>query len=452
MSAALPHSAALPAANDHDDDPTSAELLATRPHLRMHAADGLLMEEVPLRAVADALATPCWVLSAGAIRARLRTLRSALDGAGLPGAAIHYAVKANDHLAVLALVAQAGAGADVVSGGELRRALRAGIPAARIVFSGVGKTDDELRLALAEGVGQVNVESAEELARLSALAHEAGRIAPVALRVNPDVDAGTHAKITTGRAGNKFGIAWDETSALYAHAGALPGIRPVGLAVHIGSQILHPAPFRAAWERLAGMVRTLRAAGHAVEAVDCGGGLGVGYRNEPGMMPDAFAGAMRAALGGLDVRLAIEPGRFLVAQAGILLASVVIEKHTGSRRFVVLDAAMNDLLRPAMYDAWHGLLPLAPGDAASPAAPADIVGPVCETGDTFARARLVPRLRPGARVALLDAGAYGAVMSSTYNGRPLAPIALVDGARWTCIRPRQDVAALWAGETVPAWT
>ena len=446
MSAALPLGRAAP-----DDDPTPFELLATRPHLSVHPADGLMVEGVPLRAVADALGTPCWVLSAGAIRHRLGTLRRALDGAGLQDAAIHYAVKANDHLAVLALVARAGAGADVVSGGELRRAVQAGIPAARIVFSGVGKTDDELRLALAEGVGQVNVESAEELERLSGVAAGLGRVADVALRVNPDVDAGTHAKITTGRAGNKFGIAWDEAPALYARAAGLPGIRAVGLAVHIGSQILRPAPFRMAWERLAGMVRGLRAAGHAVEAVDCGGGVGVGYRNELAMTPDAFAGAMRASLGGLGVRLAMEPGRFIVAQAGVLLASVVTEKHTGARRFVVLDAAMNDLLRPAMYEAWHGMLPVSAADAVMTGTEADIVGPVCETGDTFARDRRVPPLRPGARVALLDAGAYGAVMSSTYNARPLAPIAMVDGENWAVVRPRQVVEAMWANETVPAW-
>ena len=395
------------------------------------------------------------MLSAGFLRSRFRALRRALDEAGLPettegGAAIHYAVKANDHLAVLSLLAREGAGADVVSGGELLRALRAGIAPGRIVFSGVGKTDDELRLAAAKGVGQVNVESAEELDRLSVLAGD--RTVPVALRVNPDVDAGTHAKITTGRAGNKFGIAWNEAAGLYARAASLPGVRPVGLAVHIGSQIMAPAPFRAAWERLADLVRTLRAAGHAVEAVDCGGGLGVGYRNEPGMTPAAFAGAMQATLGRLGVRLAVEPGRWLVAQAGVLLASVVTEKHTGARRFVVLDAAMNDLLRPAMYEAWHGLVPVAPADAVAAVSLADIVGPVCETGDTFARDRAVPPLRPGALAALLDAGAYGAVMSSTYNARPLAPVVLVDGAHWTVIRPRQPVEELWAGEVVPSWT
>lgn len=434
-----------------DADPTVPELLATRPHLSLHPADGLLMEGVPLRAIADALGTPCWVLSAGAITARLRALRRVLDEAGLP-AGIHYAVKANDHLAVLSLVAREGAGADVVSGGELLRALRAGIPPGRIVFSGVGKTADEMRLAVGHGIGQVNVESAEELEQLSAVAVAAGRVVDVALRVNPDVDAGTHAKITTGRAGNKFGIAWDEAPALYARAAGLPGVRPVGLAVHIGSQILSPAPFRAAWGKLAGMVTELRASGQTVGIVDCGGGLGVGYRNEPVMAPAAFAGAMKASLGGLGVRLAIEPGRWLVAQAGVLLAGVVVQKHTGTRRFVVLDAAMNDLLRPAMYEAWHGLVPLSPTDATAATAPADIVGPVCETGDTFARDRAVPLLRPGARVALLDAGAYGAVMSSTYNARPLAPIAMVDGAGWTTIRPRQDMAALWAGEVVPTWT
>ena len=433
-----------------DEDPSTAELIAARPHLAMHAMDGLVMEGVPLNAIADAVGTPTWVISAGHIRAQLAALRAALDGAGLQ-AAIHYAVKANDHLAVLRLIGQAGAGADVVSGGELRRALLAGIGAGHIVFSGVGKADWELRLALQHGVGQINVESAEELDMLSAIAAEMGRTARVALRINPDVDAGTHAKITTGRADNKFGIAFGDTAALYAWAAGLPGIEPVGLAMHIGSQILSTAPFRAAFARTATLVRDLRAAGHAVHAVDCGGGLGVGYRNEPVPGPAALAGAIRAAFAGLDLTVALEPGRWLVAQAGLLLASVLLQKHTGTRRFVVLDAAMNDLVRPAMYDAWHGIVPVSATDAVAPVSAADIVGPVCETGDTFARARALPSFAPCARVAILDAGAYSSVMSSTYNARPLAAEVMVDGDRWSVIRARQPLEALWANETVPDW-
>jgi diaminopimelate decarboxylase len=422
----------------------------------MHAMDGLLLEGVPLNAIADALGTPVWVYGAGTMRARYRALDAALREAGL-SVGIHYAVKANDHLAVLRVFAAEGAGADVVSGGELRRARLAGIPAAGIVFSGVGKTAEEMRLALGEEIGQINVESAEELEMLSALAAGMGRTARVALRVNPDVDAGTHAKITTGRAENKFGIPYAEAAALYARAAALPGIRPVGLALHIGSQILSVAPYRAAFARAAALVAALREAGQTVELVDCGGGLGIGDDDAPGASPAALAGAIRAAFGGLGVRLAIEPGRWLVGPAGLLLASVVLVKQAAGRPFVVLDAAMNDLVRPAMYDAWHGIVPLSAADAVQPVAPADVVGPVCESGDTFARGRALPPLAPGARVAILDAGAYGAVMSSVYNARPLAAEAMVDGdaggggERWTVIRPRQPLEALWAGEVVPRW-
>ncbi len=438
----------MSAAIDHDADPTPPELIAARPHLSMHAMDGLLVEDVPLNAIADSVGTPTWVISAGCLRSRLAALQNAL--AGLP-ARVHYAVKANDHLAVLRLMARGGAGADVVSGGELRRALLAGIPADRIVFSGVGKAEWEMRLALETGIGQLNVESAEELAVLSGLAQAVGRTARVALRINPDVDPGTHAKITTGRAENKFGIAYEQAAALYTHATSLPGIEPVGLAMHIGSQILALAPYRAAFARTASLVRTLRDSGHTVRMVDCGGGLGIGYRDEPAPPPEALAAAIGHAFAGLQLELAIEPGRWLAAPAGLLLTQVVLVKTTGSRRFVVLDAAMNDLLRPAMYDAWHGIVPVAAADAVSPAFPADIVGPVCESGDTFARARALPMLRPGARMAILDAGAYGSVMSSTYNARPLAAEILVDGARWSVIRERQPLESLWEGESIPEW-
>ena len=442
----MSHPALLP----DDADPTSAELIAARPHLSMHAMDGLLVEDVPLNAVADVVGTPTWVLSASAIRTRLQTLQGAFRDAGVP-VSIHYAVKANDHLAVLRLVRQEGAGADVVSGGEICRALQAGIAASDMVFAGVGKTTWELRLALEHGVGQINVESAEELAMLSAVAAGMGRTARVALRINPNVDAGTHAKITTGRADNKFGIAYGTAHALYAHAATLPGIEPVGLALHIGSQILAMAPYRTAYARMADLVRELRAAGQTVGVVDCGGGLGIAYRDELPASPAAFAGAIRAAFGGMGLHVAIEPGRWLVGQAGLLLASVVLVKHTGARRFVVLDAAMNDLVRPSMYEAWHGVVPVSAVDAVRPTTPADVVGPVCESGDTFARARALPDLVADARLAVLDAGAYGSVMSSTYNARPLAAQVLVDGDRWAVIRARQPLEALWAGESVPEW-
>jgi diaminopimelate decarboxylase len=432
-------------------EPTIAALIAARPNLYMDAAAGLMMEGVPLATIARDLGTPSWVYGAGTIRARLAALRDALSGAGLGSAHIHYAVKANDHLAILALMAAEGAGADVVSAGEFLRARQAGIPASRIVFSGVGKTVADLRLAVAEGIAQINAESREELGMLSAVAEEAGRVVNLVIRVNPDVDAQTHAKITTGKAENKFGIAWDEAEAVYAYAGTLPGLRPLGLAVHIGSQILSLAPFRAAFGRVAQLVARLRAAGHTVSRVDCGGGIGIPYGAGTGPSLDGFAGALAETLGGQGLDLMLEPGRWLVAPAGVLLASVVLAKQTGARRFIVLDAAMNDLVRPAMYDAWHGIVPVSAADAAGPAITADIVGPVCETGDTFARDRLMPRLRPEALVAILDAGAYGAVMSSTYNARPLAAAALVDGTRTAVITPRQEIAALWSRETVPEW-
>jgi diaminopimelate decarboxylase len=425
-----------------EDQPTIAALLAARPLLTMHALDGLVLEQVPLARIADVLGTPAWVYSAGTIRARLAELTAALAGL----AHVHYAVKANDHLAVLRLMAQGGVGADVVSEGELRRARAAGMPARDIVFSGVGKTAREIRLAIAEDIYQLNIESAEELEIVSALAASLGRTVRVALRINPDVDAGTHAKITTGTAKDKFGVPYAEAAAVYARAAALPGVEPVGLALHIGSQILATAPYRAAFARAAQLVRALREHGLPVQRMDCGGGLGIGYRDEADASPVALAGAIRAAFGGLDLDLMVEPGRWLVGPAGVLLAEVVLVK---GGRFVVLDAAMNDLLRPAMYDAWHGVVPLAGGNAGGASALVDVVGPVCESSDTFARGRRLPLPPAGARVALLDAGAYGAVMSSTYNARPLAPIAMVDGDHWAVIRDRQLHADLWAGERIP---
>lgn len=431
-------------------DPTIAELIAARPRLRMEPLDGLVFDDIPLQVLANALGTPLWVLCARVMRDRARMLRAALSRAGLT-AHVHYAVKANDHLAVLRLFQTEGLGADVVSEGELQRARTAGIDPGRIVFSGVGKADTEMRAALTEGIGQVNVESAEELDRLSSVATTMGRTARIALRINPDVSADTHAKISTGQARDKFGIPYADAVSLYARAAGLPGLQPVGLAVHIGSQILSMAPYRAAYGRIAELVSALRNAGHAVETVDCGGGLGVAYHNDPAPGPDAWAGAIASAFRDLGVQLILEPGRWLVAPAGLLLASVVFVKRAGRKSFIVLDAAMNDLIRPAMYDAWHGIVPVGAQDATRPTEPADIVGPVCESGDTFARSRALPPLAPGARVAILDAGAYGSVMSSTYNARPLAAMALIDSGRWAVIRHRQPVAALWAGEQLPEW-
>lgn len=442
--------APLPLALPDDPDPSFAELIAGRPHLTMHARDGLMVEGVPLARIAQVVGTPAWVYSAGTLRRRTRALTGALAEAGLD-ASVHFAMKANDNLAVLALLHREGLGADVVSEGELRIARAAGIPASCIVFSGVGKTERELRLALAEDIFQINAESAEEIAMISALATSLGRTARVALRVNPDVDAKTHAKITTGRAENKFGVAIDLALPLYARMAAAPGIEAVGIATHIGSQITAGmGAFRAAYARLATLVHAIRAEGLPISRVDCGGGLGIPYRDEPAPAPEALAGAIRTTLGGLGLPVMLEPGRWIAGPAGLLLASVVIEKQ-GARRFVIADAAMNDLARPAMYDAWHGILPVSPIAYHAPLSPADVVGPVCETGDTFARGRALPALPAGEMIAFLDAGAYGATMSSTYNARPLAPEVLVDGDRFAVVRDRQSHAALLHGQRVPDW-
>jgi diaminopimelate decarboxylase len=443
--------AALPALAPAGDDPSFAELLAIRPHLTMDAAAGLLMEEVPLATIARQVGTPVWVYSAGTLRRRLGLLQAALDEARLP-AQVHFAVKANPSLAVLRVLAEQGAGADVVSEGELRLARAAGIPADHIVFSGVGKTLAEIRHALEADIQQINAESAEEIEMISAVATAMGRTARVALRVNPDVDAKTHAKITTGRSENKFGIAIGEAPALYARMAGLPGIRPVGVAVHIGSQITAGmAAYRTAYSHLADLVRGLRAQGQAVERVDCGGGLGIPYRDEPAPSPAALAGAIAATLGNLGVGLMVEPGRWIAGPAGVLLASVILQKQGAGRRFLVLDAAMNDLVRPAMYEAWHGIVPVSPRDFQARVTACDVVGPVCESGDTFARNRGLPSLEPASLVAFLDAGAYGAAMSSTYNNRPLAAEVLVDGDRFAVVRERQTQEALLAVQRLPAW-
>ncbi|HTQ71612.1 MAG TPA: diaminopimelate decarboxylase [Acidocella sp.] len=428
-------------------EPDLQDLLAARPQLEMHAQDGLCLEGVPLNAIADQHGTPVWVYGAGTMRARFVALRDAFKAEGVP-MHIHYAVKANDHLAILNLFHEQGAGADVVSIGEFLRARKAGIAAADVVYSGVGKSEAELEAALAAGIGQINAESAEEIEMISAVAARLGVVANVALRMNPDVDAGTHAKITTGLAENKFGIAAEDILPLYARAAALPGVRPVGITMHIGSQILSTEPYRLAYEKGAEMVRALRDAGQSVEVLDLGGGLGIGYQDEPGLSPSAFAAVVRQVTDGLGVRLMMEPGRYLTGPAGILLASVILQKQAG-KRFLVLDAAMNDLMRPAMYEAWHGILPVDAASFRAAASPADVVGPVCESADLFAKDRALPALKPGARVALLDAGAYGAVMSSAYNARPRPAAVLVDNGGFQLITRRQAPEELWAGEILP---
>ncbi|TPW36753.1 diaminopimelate decarboxylase [Oecophyllibacter saccharovorans] len=440
-------------------DPTPEALLRTHPALHEDPRRGLMLEGVALAEIAAQVGTPCWVIGAQTLRQRARALKAAFGDAGLKPS-FHFAVKAQDHQATLTLLRQEGFGGDVVSGGELQRCLRAGMDPQALVYSGVGKTDDELRLALRAGIGQINVESPEELVRLNALALELGLRAPVALRVNPDVDAGTHDKITTGRAEDKFGIAAPEIIALYRQAcETMPGIEMRGLAVHLGSQILTEPPYRQGYQRLAELVTQLRTEGLAVHTLDCGGGLGIAYRDEQAPEPAMLARVIADILGPLEVELKIEPGRWLVGPAGVLVSRVIgtraaseAAQALGSPDFVILDAGMNDLLRPALYEAWHGILPVAPASGTeSDWREVDVVGPICESSDVFARNRRLPPLEQGDLVALLDAGAYGSVMSSTYNTRPFCAQVMVDGDQWRVIRPRQTLEELLAVESVPEW-
>jgi diaminopimelate decarboxylase len=431
-------------------DPDIDALLAARAgDLTIDPLDGLCMELVPLRAIARAHGTPTWVYGAGGIRRRYAALTTALS-TRLSRTRVHYAVKANDHLAILSLMRSLGAGADVVSAGEFARARAAGIPPADIVFSGVGKTTAELNIAIAEGVGQINIESRAELDMVSDVAVTLRRTANVVLRVNPDVDAGTHEKITTGRADNKFGIALGDIVPLYARAAALPGVRPVGLAVHIGSQILSPAPYARAYARLVDLVQSLRNAGLEVQRLDLGGGFGIGYGAEEGLDIGGVVNVAERAFAGLGVSLIIEPGRYLVGPAGILLASVILQKEGGEKRFIVADAAMSELIRPALYGAYHGIVPVSPERLDAGRSLADIVGPVCETGDLLGAGRLLPQMMPGDLLAVLDAGAYGAVMASGYNARPRAAAVLIDGGHFSLISRRQTTDELWSHETIPA--
>lgn len=407
----------------------------------------LCAESIAVAQIAAAVGTPFYLYSAGAMRAQCR----AFAGAFAPDVPlVCYAVKANSNQAVLRLFGGLGAGADVVSEGELRRALAAGILPGRIVFSGVGKTRAELEAALAADIHQINVESVPELRALSALAATQGRTARIAIRVNPDIAARTHSDIATGRKEDKFGIPHHEVIAAYRLAAELPGIEPVGLAVHIGSQIVDLEQSRAAFARIAALVVALRQAGLAVRQVDLGGGLTVPYGDEVPATPAQYAAAVHEVFGGLDVALAFEPGRFLVASAGVLVTGVVYVKD-GGRRIVVVDAAMNDLVRPAMYKAEHRILPVREAAAGAALSPADVVGPVCETTDTFTRDRMLPPLEEGDLVAFMTAGAYGAVMSSTYNTRPLVPEVLVDGDRFAVIRARPSLDELLALDAIPDW-
>jgi diaminopimelate decarboxylase len=405
-------------------------------------------EEVPVARIAMAVGTPFYLYSAAGFTAQYRSFADAF----LPERPlICYAVKANSNLAVLRHFAGLGAGADVVSEGELRRALAAGVPPERIIFSGVGKTVAEMTAALDAGIHQINVESVPELRRLSEVAAAQDRTARIAIRVNPDVDARTHAKISTGRKENKFGIELGETVAAYALAAELPGIEPVALAVHIGSQLTDLEPYRRAFERVAELVLELRALGFSVSQIDLGGGIGVRYHAERTLEPASYAKLVRDILGPLELDLAFEPGRVLTAPAGLLVSQVLYIKEGTTKRFVIVDAAMNDLIRPALYDAWHDIVPLRLPGTRAVLMPADVVGPVCETGDTFAVDRDLPPLAEGDFLAFTAAGAYGAVMSTTYNSRLLVPEVLVAEDRFAVIRPRPSYEALLSLDTIPEW-
>ncbi len=407
-------------------------------------------EGVPLTRIAQEVGTPVYVYSSATLTRHYTVFADAFRAAGLE-ATVCYAVKANSNLAVIALLGRLGAGADVVSEGELRRALAAGIPPERIVFSGVGKTESELRFALETGIHEINVESESELRLLSRVTQEMGVTSEIAIRVNPDVDAKTHEKISTGRKENKFGIDIDRAEDIYALAGSLPGLVPVSVAVHIGSQLTDLEPYRQAFRRVASLVERLRAQGHAIRRVDLGGGLGIPYNAEQPPLPDAYAAMAAEEIGHLNCGIMLEPGRMIVGNAGILLSRAVVVKPGEAKRFLILDAAMNDLIRPALYNGHHGLRPVMEPSADAPLMPVDVVGPVCESGDTFAKDRLLPPIEEGDLVAFSSAGAYGAVMASNYNTRLLVPEVLVDGDRYAVIRPRQTYEDLIGMDRIPDW-
>jgi diaminopimelate decarboxylase len=413
--------------------------------------DGVLCAEgVPLPAIAEAAGTPAYVYSTATLTRHYRVVADAFAGRRL---LIAYSIKACPNIAVVATLARLGAGADVVSEGEIRRAVAAGIPSAKIVFSGVGKTRDELAFALDVGVGLINVESEGELEALAEIAKSKGRRAPVAVRVNPDVAAGGHAKISTGKKADKFGVPWERARALYARAAALASIDVQGVDVHIGSQIADLAPFEAAARRVADLVTTLRADGHDIRRVDLGGGLGIPYREgeaEP-PLPAEYARVVTGVLDPLKVEIVLEPGRVIAGNAGVLLARVLYVKDGGASRFVILDAGMNDLIRPALYDAWHDIRPVKTPAPGAPLTPVDIVGPVCESSDAFARARPLPPVAPGDLVAIMSAGAYGAAQASEYNTRPRVAEVLVNGEELAIVRPRRRYEEMLGEERLADW-
>jgi diaminopimelate decarboxylase len=414
-------------------------------------------EDVALDRIAAEVGTPVYVYSRATIERHYRLYAQAMAGIrGAKGAHVFYAMKANGNLAVLKLLAKLGAGADTVSEGEIRKALAAGIPPEKIVFSGVGKSEAELAFAVETGIYQINIETEGELDALNRIASARGKRQAAVFRINPDVGAGGHAKITTGSLDNKFGVSFEEAARLYARASNMAGVRMVGLAVHIGSQIRELDELEAAFRRMVEVTRLLRAEGHAVERLDLGGGLGIPYDVPVGFDhgPDlihAYADMVGRVTGDLGVELGFEPGRIIVGNAGLMLTRVLYLNPRPTKEFLVVDAAMNDLVRPAMYEAYHEIWPVIEPQAAGSRHVYDVVGPICESGDTFTTGREMPETKPGDLIAFMTAGAYGATMSSTYNQRLLVPEVLVDGDRYAVIRPRQSFEQLLAQDRMPDW-
>ncbi len=406
----------------------------------------LFAEGVDLKKIAEKVGTPFYCYSTDKLIRNFNAYRTALSD--LNGT-VCYSVKANPNLSVVAALARQGAGADVVSAGEMYVALKAGVPADEIVFSGVGKTEAELREAISQGILQINAESAAEVETINRIAVSLGKKANLALRVNPDVDALTHVKITTGTKENKFGVPWQEAHALYQQAAQMPGIRVVGIAVHIGSQLLDLEPFRLAFTKIASMVRALEADGLVLENVDLGGGMGINYNVELPPTCDAYAQVVRETLGELKKHIIVEPGRSIAGNAGILVTKVICSKSNGEKNFIIVDAGMNDLVRPALYDAWHTILPVSKQGIAPIIA--DIVGPICESGDVFARERIIEPVHEGGLLAIMCAGAYGAAMSSIYNFRPLVPEVMVHGSEFAVVRKRTSYEEMLSGHALAPW-
>ena len=407
-------------------------------------------EDVPIPEIAAEVGTPFYVYSTATLTRHYTLFDEALSGLDH---LVCYAMKANSNQAVLALMARLGAGVDVVSGGEYRRAISAGFPGERIVFSGVGKTVEEMETALEGGVRQFNVESEPELRRLSDVASRLGKTAPITVRVNPDVDARTHEKISTGKSENKFGIPISRAREVYAEAAGLPGLEVVGIDVHIGSQLTELEPFELAYAKVADLTRALRAEGHGIRRLDLGGGLGIPYErsNAAPPLPTEYGEVIKRTVGDLGCEIEIEPGRLIAGNAGILVSEVIYVKSGEGRNFLILDAAMNDLIRPAMYGAWHDIVPVNEATPGAELQPFDIVGPVCETGDTFTRNRPMPELAAGDLVAFRSAGAYGAVMASEYNTRPMIPEVLVNQHQFAVIRARPTFDEIINRDTIPHW-